>query len=99
MMGIGLLSYILWTWVFVGAFTALGLAVALELFCGTMLNGDELGKHYKMKYQYGMLSFSKKIIYFGLIALLAPVLYIGVFIGMLTCGIRSLFMAIRGGGK
>lgn len=99
MMDIGLLSYILWTWVFVGVFTALGLAVTLELFCGDMLNGDELGKCYKMKYQYGMLSFSKKIIYFGLIALLAPVLYIGVFIGMLTCGIRRLFMAIRVGGK
>lgn len=98
-MGTGLLGYILWTWVFVGVFTALGLAVTLELFCDNMLNGDELGKYYKMKYQYGMLSFSEKIIYFGLIALLAPVLYIGVFIGMLTYGIRSLFMAIRGGGK
>ena len=94
-MGTGLLGYILWTWVFVGVFTALGLAVALELFCDNMLNGDELGKHYKMKYQYGTLSFSKKIIYFGLVALLVPVLYIGV----LTYGVRSLFMAIRWGGK
>lgn len=94
-MGTDLLSYVLWTWVFVGVFTVLGLAVALELFCGDVFSGEGLGKHYKMKYQYGTLSFSKKIIYFGLVALLVPVLYIGV----LTYGVRSLFMAIRGGGK